>query len=144
MNHVPYWEPQVLGATVQNLVAKATQVPGIWASLIYQTVWCHKLKKRSKKIFSCIYQRCSIHYKIHQRECVIWQQFFFFFLGPVCISSGSTAAFKAYCALTTVTWSVTKKKIKCVDIKGYSTWGCFRTGEMILGNLLYPTHLMRT
>jgi hypothetical protein len=24
--------------------------------------------------------------------------FFFFFLGPVCISSGSTAAFKAYCA----------------------------------------------
>jgi hypothetical protein len=25
--------------------------------------------------------------------------FFFFFLGPVCISSGSTSAFKAYCAL---------------------------------------------
>jgi hypothetical protein len=25
--------------------------------------------------------------------------FFFFFLGPVCISSGSTAAFKAYCVL---------------------------------------------
>jgi hypothetical protein len=24
--------------------------------------------------------------------------FFFFFLGPLCISSGSTAAFKAYCA----------------------------------------------
>jgi hypothetical protein len=26
--------------------------------------------------------------------------FFFFFLGPVCIRSGSTAAFKAYCAYT--------------------------------------------
>jgi hypothetical protein len=26
---------------------------------------------------------------------------FFFFLGPVCISSGSTAAFKAYCAFIT-------------------------------------------
>jgi hypothetical protein len=25
--------------------------------------------------------------------------FFFFFLGPVCISSGSTSAFKAYCAI---------------------------------------------
>jgi hypothetical protein len=24
--------------------------------------------------------------------------FFFFFFGPVCISSGSTSAFKAYCA----------------------------------------------
>jgi hypothetical protein len=24
--------------------------------------------------------------------------FFFFFLGPVCVGSGSTSAFKAYCA----------------------------------------------
>jgi hypothetical protein len=28
--------------------------------------------------------------------------FFFFFLGPVCISSGCTSAFEAYCALTDV------------------------------------------
>jgi hypothetical protein len=30
--------------------------------------------------------------------CFHPQEHFFFFLGPVCISSGSTAAFKAYCA----------------------------------------------
>jgi hypothetical protein len=29
---------------------------------------------------------------------ITFMHFFFFFLGPVCISSGSTAAFKAYCA----------------------------------------------
>jgi hypothetical protein len=26
------------------------------------------------------------------------KDFFFFFLGPVCVGSGSTSAFKAYCA----------------------------------------------
>jgi hypothetical protein len=41
--------------------------------------------------------------------------FFFFFLGPVCISSGSTAAFKAYCAWPVVlygceTWSLTLRE----------------------------------
>jgi hypothetical protein len=33
---------------------------------------------------------------------VLYRWFFFFFLGPVCISSGSTAAFKAYCAIQMV------------------------------------------
>jgi soluble lytic murein transglycosylase-like protein len=38
---------------------------------------------------------------------MIWYMsffFFFFFLGPVCISSGSTAAFKAYCAYIYPYW----------------------------------------
>jgi hypothetical protein len=33
--------------------------------------------------------------------------FFFFFLGPVCISSGSTSAFKAYCAYVTYGHDIT-------------------------------------
>jgi hypothetical protein len=35
----------------------------------------------------------STNFRYPEPLCV-----FFFFLGPVCISSGSTSAFKAYCA----------------------------------------------
>jgi hypothetical protein len=36
-----------------------------------------------------------------KKETYFFFFFFFFFLGPVCISSGSTSAFKAYCAQET-------------------------------------------
>jgi hypothetical protein len=44
---------------------------------------------------NCIHQEINI--RVNSRDSI--KRSFFFFLGPVCISSGSTAAFKAYCAL---------------------------------------------
>jgi hypothetical protein len=41
--------------------------------------------------------------------------FFFFFLGPVCISSGSTSAFKAYCAIFSWLLSCIKSVYMCLE-----------------------------
>jgi hypothetical protein len=58
--------------------------------------------------------------------------FFFFFLGPVCVGSGSTSAFKAYCAALNTTLCYTSAEVMWSQLSHSSLFNYWRrTGFVV-------------
>jgi hypothetical protein len=83
-----------------------TVVTGMWYCIMWYT-------------FTSVAQKYT-NLKVQYKECIT----FFFFLGPVCLSSGSTSAFKAYCAYPKL--SSAQIQYPCVSYKETEVpeWGC--------------------
>jgi hypothetical protein len=75
---------------------------------------------------------CLAHQLQKSQSFALLFFFFFFFLGPVCISSGSTAAFKAYCVYPKLLTAQIHYPCGSYKETKVPKWGCVCTTHSIL------------